>query len=249
MIALKHVDVYFNRRTPLENHALKDCSLTIGTAEFVTVIGGNGAGKSTLLNVLAGDVLPSQGTVELDGINVSRWGTLRRSCFVSRVFQDPLLGSCGSLSIEENLALASKRGEKRGFALALSAEQRDAFRERLADLQIGLEQRLKDPIGALSGGQRQAVSLVMATLRPSKILLLDEHTAALDPKMAKLILGLTQRLVSERGLTALMITHSMAQALEYGDRTLLMREGRIERDLHGADHKSLSAQDLLEFLG
>jgi putative tryptophan/tyrosine transport system ATP-binding protein len=249
MIALKNIHVYFNRRTPLENHALKDCSLSIATGEFVTVIGGNGAGKSTLLNLLAGDVLASQGRVELDGINVSRWGTLRRSCFVSRVFQDPLLGSCASLSIEENLALASQRGQKRGLGLALSTQQRDVFRELLADLKIGLEHRLQDPMGALSGGQRQAVSLVMATLRPSKILLLDEHTAALDPKMAKLILGLTQRLISERQLTALMITHSMIHALEYGDRTLLMREGRIERDLKGCDRQNLKAQDLLEFLG
>ncbi len=249
MIALKNIQVYFNRRTPLENHALKDCSLSIATGEFVTVIGGNGAGKSTLLNLLAGDVLANHGRVELDGINVSRLGALQRSCFVSRVFQDPLLGSCAGLSIEENLALASKRGESRGLGLALSAQQRDVFRELLADLKIGLEHRLQDPMGALSGGQRQAVSLVMATLRPSKILLLDEHTAALDPKMAKLILGLTQRLVSERQLTALMITHSMIHALEYGDRTLLMREGRIERDLKGADRKNLKAQDLLEFLG
>lgn len=249
MIALKHVNVYFNRRTPLENHALKDCSLNIETGEFVTVVGGNGAGKSTLLNVLAGDVLPSHGRVELDGINVSRLGTLRRSCFVSRVFQDPLIGSCGSLSIEENLALAAKRGEKRGLGLAILAKERSWFRDLLADLKIGLEHRLQDPMGSLSGGQRQAVSLLMATLRPSKILLLDEHTAALDPKMAKLILGLTQRLVKERQLTALMITHSMVHALEYGDRTLLMREGRIERDLMGSDRKSLKAEDLLAFLG
>lgn len=245
MIRLKNINVTFNKGTPLANHALKNINLCIQTGQFVTVIGGNGAGKSTLMNLLSGDITSHTGTIELDGINVSKWGTAKRALFVSRVFQDPFLGSCASLSIEENLALALKRGQTRWFNLALNTQTREHFRSLLADLKIGLEKRLKDPMGSLSGGQRQAVSLLMATLVPSKILLLDEHTAALDPKMARLILGLTQKLVQEHKLTALMITHSMVHALEFGDRTLLMHHGKIEQDLNADQRKNLTAQDLI----
>lgn len=245
MIYLKNINVVFNKKTPLANHVLQNISLTIDTGEFVTVIGGNGAGKSTLMNVISGDIIGDSGQIKLDNINVTKKPTQERSRFVSRVFQDPMLGTCSSLTIEENLALSQKRGKARMLSLALNKNIREYFRERLATLNIGLENRLQDPMGSLSGGQRQAVSLLMATMLPSKILLLDEHTAALDPKMAKLILTLTQQLVSQNKLTALMITHSMTHALEFGSRTLLMHHGKIEKDIRGDERKNLSASDLL----
>ncbi len=245
MISVKDIKVVFGRGTPLQKQALNGVSLTIEEGSFVTVIGSNGAGKSTLLGVLAGDVLPSEGSVLIGKTDVTRKSTSARAGLVARVFQDPLTGSCGALSIEENLALAARRGEKRGLAPALGGNRRDYFRERIAELNLGLENRLKDRMDLLSGGQRQAVSLVMATLASSEVLLLDEHTAALDPGMAEFVMNLTQKIVSERKLTTMMVTHSMRQALDYGHRTIMLHGGEIVLDVAGDSRKNLQVEDLI----
>ncbi|MCA2409706.1 ABC transporter ATP-binding protein [Rhizobium leguminosarum bv. viciae 248] len=245
MINLKNIKVVFGRGTPLQKQALSGVSLTIEEGSFVTVIGSNGAGKSTLLGVLAGDVLASEGQVLIGNADVTRKTTAARAGLVARVFQDPLTGSCGALSIEENLALAARRGEKRGLAPALGGIRRDYFRERIAELNLGLENRLKDRMDLLSGGQRQAVSLVMATLAGSEVLLLDEHTAALDPGMAEFVMKLTQKIVTERKLTTMMVTHSMRQALDYGHRTIMLHGGEIVLDVAGDNRKNLEVEDLI----
>ncbi|OHV82143.1 ABC transporter ATP-binding protein [Rhizobium sp. LCM 4573] len=246
MISLKDIKVIFGRGTPLQKQALNGVSLTIEEGSFVTVIGSNGAGKSTLLGVLAGDVIATEGQVTIGNSDVTRKATAARAGLVARVFQDPLAGSCGSLSIEENLALAARRGEKRGLAAALGPKRRELFRERVADLNLGLENRMSDRMDLLSGGQRQAVSLVMATLAGSEVLLLDEHTAALDPGMAEFIMNLTRKIVSERKLTTLMVTHSMRQALDYGHRTVMLHGGEIVLDVAGDNRKNLQVEDLIE---
>ncbi|WP_049733411.1 ABC transporter ATP-binding protein [Rhizobium ecuadorense] len=245
MISVKDIKVVFGRGTPLQKQALNGVSLTIEQGSFVTVIGSNGAGKSTLLGVLAGDVLPSEGQVLIGKNEVTRKSTASRAGLVARVFQDPLTGSCGALSIEENLALAARRGEKRGLAPALGGKRRDYFKERIAELNLGLENRLKDRMDLLSGGQRQAVSLVMATLAGSEVLLLDEHTAALDPGMAEFVMNLTQKIVAERKLTTMMVTHSMRQALDYGHRTIMLHGGEIVLDVAGDNRKNLQVEDLI----
>ena len=245
MIKLDSIQVVFGKGTPLQKQALNGISLTIEEGSFVTVIGSNGAGKSTVLGVLAGDVLPSAGQVTIGNIDVTRKGTAARAGLVARVFQDPLAGSCGALSIEENLALAARRGESRGLTPALGPKRRAHFRDRIAELNLGLENRMKDRMDLLSGGQRQAVSLVMATLAGSEVLLLDEHTAALDPGMAEFIMNLTQKIVSERKLTALMVTHSMRQALDFGHRTVMLHAGEVVLDVAGDSRKSLGVEDLI----
>lgn len=245
MISLKDIGVVFGRGTPLEKKALAGIDLEIEQGMFVTVIGSNGAGKSTLLGVLAGDIVPTFGKVTIAGTDVTRKPTTRRAELVARVFQDPLAGSCGALTIEENLALAERRGKRRGLTRALNSARRTIFRERIADLNLGLENRLGDRMDLLSGGQRQAVSLVMATLTDSQMLLLDEHTAALDPGMAEFIMGLTEKVVSERKLTTLMVTHSMRQALDYGDRTIMLHGGEIVLDVSGDERKGLQIEDLI----
>jgi putative ABC transport system ATP-binding protein len=247
MLELKDVHVTFGKGTQLSNHVLKGINLKVNDGEFVTIIGGNGAGKSTLMNIVAGDVLPDTGQILIDGKDVTKLSTDKRAKLVARVFQDPMIGSCAALTIEENLSLAYRRGQCRGLSLSLNKELRKKFKESLADLGIGLENRLKDKVASLSGGQRQAVSLVMATLQPSKILLLDEHTAALDPKMAKTILELTQKLITKHKLTALMITHSMSQALEYGSRTIMMYHGEITKDMDSSERTQMNPADLLAF--
>ncbi|MCJ8506631.1 ABC transporter ATP-binding protein [Rhizobium lemnae] len=246
MISLSDIQVVFGRGTPLQKQALKKIELTIETGSFVTVIGSNGAGKSTLLGVLAGDVLPTAGRVTIGNVDVSRKPTAARAGQVARVFQDPLAGSCGALTIEENLALAAARGKVRGLMPALGSKRREFFKERIASLNLGLENRLKDRMDLLSGGQRQAVSLVMATLAGSDVLLLDEHTAALDPGMAEFVMQLTDQVVTERKLTTLMVTHSMRQALDYGDRTVMLHGGEIVLDVSGGSRKDLQVEDLIE---
>ena len=245
MIKLDNIQVVFGKGTPLEKRALNGISVTIEEGTFVTVIGSNGAGKSTVLGVLAGDVLPTGGQVTIGNADVTRKGTAARAGLVARVFQDPLTGSCGSLSIEENLALAARRGEKRGLVPALGGKRRDYFQERIAELNLGLENRLKDRMDLLSGGQRQAVSLVMATLAGSEVLLLDEHTAALDPGMAEFVMNLTQKIVAERKLTTMMVTHSMRQALDFGHRTIMLHGGEIVLDVAGDSRKDLQVEDLI----
>lgn len=245
MIELRGLDVLFGRGTPLEKHALRGVDLAIAEGRFVTVIGSNGAGKSTLLGALAGDVPAAGGRILIDGADVTGWSAPRRASLVARVFQDPMAGSCAALTIEENMALAASRGKRRGLGLAVRADRRALFRDRVAALGLGLENRLHDRMGLLSGGQRQAVSLLMATLAGSKILLLDEHTAALDPPTAAFVLDLTRRIVADQGLTALMVTHSMRQALDVGDRTLMLHEGRVVLDVAGEERAGLDVPHLL----
>jgi putative ABC transport system ATP-binding protein len=246
MIEVKQIAVTFNRGTPMETPALRGLDLAIPAGQFVTVIGSNGAGKSTLLNVLTGDAAVTQGRVVIDDQDVTGWAPPRRAALVARVFQDPLAGSCADLSFEENLALAAARGSRRGLSLAVDKSRRENFRDRLRRLGLGLENRLSDRMGLLSGGQRQAVSLLMATLQPMKILLLDEHTAALDPKTAEFVLDLTRRIVAEQKLTTLMVTHSMRQALDYGERTLMLHEGRVVFDVSGETRQGLDVPHLLD---
>ncbi len=246
MIDLKDIDVIFNPGTVLENKALRNVSLTVPEGQFLTVIGSNGAGKSTLLGAVSGETPIFQGTVKIDGLEVTKLGVHQRAKLAARVFQNPLAGTCASLSIEENMALAFKRGRRRGWRLALSSKRRRFFRDRIAILGIGLEDRLSDSIGLLSGGQRQAVSLVMATLSDSHLLLLDEHTAALDPRMATFILELTNTVVKEFSLTVMMVTHSMKDALASGERTIMLHEGKIIFDVAGRERQKMDVSNLLE---
>jgi putative ABC transport system ATP-binding protein len=245
MIDINKLSVIFNQGTPLENPALRQLSLRILSGQFVTLIGSNGSGKSTLLNVLAGEVAPRSGYIRIHNQEVTRQSTAQRAKLVARVFQDPVVGTCADLSLEENLALAAGRGLPRGLRRALPRTCREEFRAALARLGLGLEKRLADPMSLLSGGQRQAVSLLMATLRPAQILLLDEHTAALDPKTAEFVLELTENIISEQKLTTLMVTHSMRQALAVGGRTVMMHQGRIIFDTQGKDRKKLDIANLL----
>lgn len=246
MMRADNLQLTFNPGTPIENPALRGMSLHIRDGEFVTVIGSNGAGKSTLLNALSGDIAVDAGSVHIDGKDVTRLPAHRRAGLVARVFQDPMAGTCEKLSIEENMALAYQRGRKRGLRPALNKMSRALFRDKLAVLKLGLENRLTDRMGLLSGGQRQAVSLLMASLQPSKILLLDEHTAALDPKTASFVLELTDQIISENGLTAMMVTHSMQQALEHGSRTVMLHQGRVVLDVSGDERKGMTVRDLLD---
>ena len=245
MISVSSAEVVFNPGTALENRALLGVDLEVGPGEFVTVIGSNGAGKSTLLGVVSGDVPLRSGRVLADGEDVTGVPAHRRAGRVARVFQDPLAGTCAELTVEENMALALGRGTSRGWRLAVTAGRRGLFRERLRGLDLGLENRLGDRVGLLSGGQRQAVSLMMATLAPSRILLLDEHTAALDPRMAAFVLDLTRRVCEEFGLATLMVTHSMKDALSCGNRTLMLHQGEVILDVSGEERSGLTAADLL----
>ncbi len=246
MMRLENVQVIFNEHTPLENVALKNINLTIKEGEFVTVIGTNGAGKSTLLNVISGNAETTAGRVFIDNEDVTKRSVSERAKLVARVFQDPMTGTCENLTIAENLALAYDRGTP-SFSLsaAINQERREIFRQHLSTLKLGLENRLEDSMGLLSGGQRQAISLLMASLQPSKILLLDEHTAALDPKTATFVLKLTEEIVRKNSLTTLMVTHSMQQALSLGNRTIMLHQGEIVLDVSGEMRRELSISDLL----
>jgi len=245
MIRLAGIDVTFRPGTPLETRALDGLEVEVPSGEFVTVIGSNGAGKSTMLNVVAGTIIPDSGRVEIDGVDVTRWPPPKRARMVARVFQSPTAGTCEELSIEENLALAAMRTRRRGLGLALTSGLRDQCREALARLGLGLENRMGEQMGLLSGGQRQAVSLLMATLSETRVLLLDEHTGALDPKTGAFVLDLTRGIVDERRLTTVMVTHSMRQALEVGDRTLMLHQGRVVIDVAGSRRAGLEVADLV----
>ncbi|WP_165854988.1 ABC transporter ATP-binding protein [Marinobacter sp. JSM 1782161] len=246
MISADNLKLTFGKGTPLENPALRGLSLTVNQGEFVTVIGSNGAGKSTFLNALSGEVLVDSGRIEVDGKDVTRLPTHKRADRVARVFQDPLAGTCENLTIDENMSLAIKRGMPRGLGAAVKSRYRKRFRDGLASLNLGLEDRLGDKMGLLSGGQRQAVSLLMASLNPSSILLLDEHTAALDPRTASFVLDLTTQIIDEQKKTALMVTHSMKQALEVGDRTVMLHQGQVVFDIAGNERQGLTVSDLLQ---
>lgn len=247
MIKLEDISVTFGLGTALEKTALQKVNLEIDSGDFITLIGSNGAGKSTMLNLLAGELIPDQGKIFFANEDVSHQSLELRAKLISRVFQDPRNGVCEEFTLEENLALAIKRGKRRGFSLAVGKTQRNYFKSLLTEAGVGLENRLTDRVANLSGGQRQALSLIMATLIPSQLLLLDEHTAALDPKMEKVILALTQRLIKKHQLTTVMITHSMNQALEMGNRTLIMQQGTILSDLVGEKRAKLTPVDLVAF--
>jgi putative ABC transport system ATP-binding protein len=245
VISVENLSVCFNRGTPLERRALRNISLQVGDKEFCSVIGSNGAGKTTLLSAIAGDVLPESGRIILSGRDVTGLSAERRARLVARVFQDPLAGSCGDLSVAENLAIASRRGRWRGLRDALARPRLRFIFERVAELNIGIEHRLGQPMRSLSGGQRQALALVMATLAPSSVVLLDEHTAALDPANAEFVLELTATLARRFGLTVLMVTHSMRQALDVGSRTIMLHEGEIVLDMRDPERRSLTIEDLV----
>lgn len=249
MIHLSDLQVAFSPGTALETQVFDGFSLSILPGQFVTVIGSNGAGKSTLLNVISGETTLQGGRVNVAGYDITRWPVAKRAKLVSRVFQNPLAGSCADLTLEENLVLAQRRARSLTLMPALNRSVRKQFRERLAGLSLGLENRLGDRMGLLSGGQRQAASLVMATLAPTQVLLLDEHTAALDPRTADEILDLTRTLVAEERLTAVMVTHSMQQALELGDRIVMLHEGRAVLDISGEARVGLTVSDLLGAFG
>ncbi|MGI9338727.1 MAG: ABC transporter ATP-binding protein [Gammaproteobacteria bacterium] len=245
MIVFDNIGVIFNRGTALETAALRGINLTVAAGDFITVIGSNGAGKSTLLSVLAGEAEAAKGGIRIDGKSTSKMAAHKLAAKVARVFQNPTSGTCAELTIEENLALAAARGKSRGWKLALTTKNREHFRARLAKLELGLENRLREPVGSLSGGQRQALSLVMATLAPSRILLLDEHTAALDPKMAEFVLTQTRRAAKDYDLTMLMVTHSMKAALSCGNRTLMLHQGKIVLDIAGEERARTTPETLL----
>lgn len=226
--------------------ALNGLTLAVDQGDFVVIIGSNGAGKSSLLNIIAGAIQPDSGTLQLGGLDITRLPAHRRAGQIARVFQDPMVGTAAAMTIEENLALAERRGRRHGFAFNLTSAKRRRYRDLLGGLALGMEDRLSTPVAELSGGQRQALSLVMASLSNPALLLLDEHTAALDPRTADLVMAMTTRLVAEQSLTALMVTHNMRQAIETGNRLVMMDAGRVRDDIRGEEKASLSPTDLVE---
>ncbi len=246
MLKLTNVHKIFNYGQINENYALKDINLHVPKGDFITIIGSNGAGKSTLLNLVAGTYFPETGTIEINGQDMTNWPVYKRAFLVGRVFQDPLKGTAAEMTIEENLSLAIKRGQRRGLKLGLNKKRRDEFRRLLALLELGLENRLDEPVKLLSGGQRQALTLLMATLGGPKILLLDEYTANLDPKTAVQIIEITDRVVKQGELTVLMVTHDLKQALEMGNRTIMMDQGRIILDIKGKEREQTTVSSLLK---
>lgn len=246
ILEIKNLHQYFERGTVNENHVLKGIDLEINQGDFITIIGGNGAGKSTLLNSIAGTLPVEEGQLFLGSKNITKQNVVKRSKQISRVFQDPKMGTAVRLTVEENLAIALKRGKRRGFTKGVKAINRDFFREQLATLNLGLEDRLQAEIGLLSGGQRQAITLLMATIIKPDLILLDEHTAALDPKTSALVMALTKKLITEQQLTAFMVTHNMEDAIKYGNRLIMLHQGTIAVDISGEAKKKLTVTDLLE---
>lgn len=242
MLEIKNISKTFNPGTINEKHVFKDFSLTVNNSEFVTIIGANGAGKSTLFNAIAGTFFTDSGTIELDGKNISLVSEYKRARRIGRLFQDPMLGTAPGMTIEENLTLAAGRG---GWFSTLNRQDRERFKETLSELNMGLEDKLTKPVGLLSGGQRQALTLIMATINPPDLLLLDEHTAALDPSTAEKVLEITDRIVRKHSLTCLMVTHNMQSALDFGNRILMMDDGKIVFDSSGEEKKKLKVSDLL----
>ena len=246
MLDIRHVYKTFNPRTINEKVALADLNLRLNEGDFVTVIGGNGAGKSTMLNAVAGVWSVDEGEIIIDGKDVTAKPEYKRAAVIGRVFQDPMMGTAPNMQIEENLALALRRGKHRSLRWGIRRSEREMYKERLSILGLGLENRLTAKTGLLSGGQRQALTLLMASLQKPKLLLLDEHTAALDPATAAKVLEVTDRLIQENHLTAMMITHNMTDAIRHGNRLVMMKDGRVIFDVSGEEKKSLTVKDLLE---
>jgi putative ABC transport system ATP-binding protein len=246
MLEIKNIHKTFNPGTINEKVALDGVSISLQEGDFVTIIGGNGAGKSTTLNAIAGVWPVDEGSITIDGIDVTGLPEYKRAKYLGRVFQDPMTGTAATMQIDENLALASRRGKKRTLRWGITSKERDRYRELLKELDLGLEDRMTSKVGLLSGGQRQALTLLMATLQHPKLLLLDEHTAALDPKTAAKVLSLTDKIIQENHLTALMVTHNMKDAIAHGNRLIMMHEGRVILDIGAEEKKKLTVEDLLE---
>ena len=245
MLEIRNIHKTFNAGTVNEKQALRGVSLTLADGDFVTVIGGNGAGKSTLLNAVAGVWPVDEGSIVVGGADVTHLPEFKRAQYIGRVFQDPMMGTAATMQIEENLALAMRRGKSRSLRVGITKQEREEYKELLKILDLGLEDRLTSKVGLLSGGQRQALTLLMATLQKPKLLLLDEHTAALDPKTAAKVLDATEKIVQRDRLTTLMITHNMRDAIAHGNRLIMMYEGRIAVDVSGEEKKKLTVPDLL----
>jgi putative ABC transport system ATP-binding protein len=245
MLKIENITKTFNAGSANEVKALQRVSIEIEEGSFVCVLGTNGSGKSTMLNAVAGTFLVDVGRISLDGVDITKWSEHKRAKYIGRVFQNPFSGTAPNMSIQENLALALKRGKKRGLGWGLPVSLTDEFKKMVKPLNMGLEERLENPIGKLSGGQRQALTLLMSTALKPKLLLLDEHTAALDPKTASKVIDLTQQVISKDKLTTLMVTHSMQQAVTLGDRIIMMHQGKVAYDFRGEDKKRLKANNLL----
>ncbi|MGN0422929.1 MAG: ABC transporter ATP-binding protein [Lachnospiraceae bacterium] len=246
MLEIQNLHKTFNKGTINEKVALDGVDLHLNPGDFVTIIGGNGAGKSTTLNAIAGVWSIDQGNIIVDGIDITDLPEHKRASYLGRVFQDPMTGTAATMSIEENMAIAARRGQKRGLGWGITKKERESFREQLKELELGLEDRMTSKVGLLSGGQRQAITLLMAAIKNPKLLLLDEHTAALDPKTAAKVLALSDKLIEEHHLTAMMVTHNMKDAIAHGNRLIMMHEGKIIYDVKGEEKRNLEVSDLLK---
>ena len=245
MLEIQNIHKTFNPGTINEKVALNGVNLNLNPGDFVTIIGGNGAGKSTTLNAIAGVWPVDEGKIIVDGVDITKLSEHKRALYLGRVFQDPMTGTAATMSIEENMAIAARRGERRGLGWGITKKERERYKEALKELDLGLEDRLSSKVGLLSGGQRQAITLLMASLKKPKLLLLDEHTAALDPKTAAKVLAISDKIIQEHQLTAMMVTHNMKDVIAHGNRLIMMHEGKIIYDVSGEEKKNLKVADLL----
>lgn len=245
MLEIQNIHKTFNPGTINEKVALNGVNLNLNPGDFVTIIGGNGAGKSTTLNAIARVWSVDEGKIIIDGVDITKLSEHKRALYLGRVFQDPMTGTAATMSIEENMAIAARRGERRGLGWGITKKERERYKEALKELDLGLEDRLSSKVGLLSGGQRQAITLLMASLKKPKLLLLDEHTAALDPKTAAKVLAISDKIIQEHQLTAMMVTHNMKDAIAHGNRLIMMHEGKIIYDVSGEEKKNLKVADLL----
>lgn len=246
MLEIQNIHKTFNPGTINEKVALNGVNLNLNPGDFVTIIGGNGAGKSTTLNAIAGVWPVDEGKIIIDGVDITKLSEHKRALYLGRVFQDPMTGTAATMSIEENMAIAARRGERRGLGWGITKKERERYKEALKELDLGLEDRLSSKVGLLSGGQRQAITLLMASLKKPKLLLLDEHTAALDPKTAAKVLAISDKIIQEHQLTAMMVTHNMKDAINIGNRLIMMSDGKIIYDVKGEEKKKLKVADLLQ---
>ena len=249
MLTLNKITKIFNQGTQDEKRALDDFSLEVAKSDFITIIGSNGAGKTTLLNAIAGTIAPDDGQLIVHGQDVTRWPDFKMARYISRVFQSPTMGTAGEMTIEENLCMAELRGKKRGLKWGVTGNRRTRYKEILKVLDLGLEDRLKQSVGMLSGGQRQSLTLLMTTLALPRVLLLDEHTAALDPRTAAKVMDLTDSMVRENKLTTLMVTHNMNQALKYGNRMVMLHQGKVQLDIQGEEKKKMTVAEIIAEFG